>query len=389
MEADDDRLDAALAQARPAPRSSCHVLPRKRDRRDRTGSARPACRRRDSAGVRGRRTPADRRRRCASFAAAATRSRNECFSIRWQARLVRLAMHREASLLVLASARPRHGRRRLRPLGPADDRVSHQRRRRMGIRAPGPDRRDRRARSTPGASRCSASTPTTATRSPTAARTRGTAAGCRRSTTTTSVQEVIPFVRSHCQRRDIGVWTMGASLGGYHAANTLLKHPDVGQALLRAVGRLRHEAVHGRRLRRQLLFQQPGRLRRQPDRTAGRWHTWRAATSTSRPAPGRGSIATRRTGCRGSSRAAASAHHLDDWGPHGRPRLAVLAASDAGVHELRADAARCSMRDASSLERCIGIALVSASLTGRARPVRYVPLLDHLRRRRSRRRSRA
>jgi len=39
--------------------------------------------------------------------------------------------------------------------------------------------------------------------------------------------EVIPFVRHHCQSSDIGVWTMGASLGAYHAANTLFKYPDV------------------------------------------------------------------------------------------------------------------------------------------------------------------
>jgi esterase/lipase superfamily enzyme len=39
--------------------------------------------------------------------------------------------------------------------------------------------------------------------------------------------EVVPFVRSHCRSDDIGVWTMGASLGAYHAANTLFKHPGV------------------------------------------------------------------------------------------------------------------------------------------------------------------
>ena len=39
--------------------------------------------------------------------------------------------------------------------------------------------------------------------------------------------EVIPFARAHCQSPDAPVWTMGASLGGYHAANTLFKHPDV------------------------------------------------------------------------------------------------------------------------------------------------------------------
>lgn len=41
------------------------------------------------------------------------------------------------------------------------------------------------------------------------------------------VHEVMPFVRSHCRSHDVAVWTMGASLGAYHAANTLLKHPDI------------------------------------------------------------------------------------------------------------------------------------------------------------------
>ena len=38
--------------------------------------------------------------------------------------------------------------------------------------------------------------------------------------------EVIPFVRSDCRSEEIGVGTIGASLGAYHAANTLFKHPD-------------------------------------------------------------------------------------------------------------------------------------------------------------------
>jgi esterase/lipase superfamily enzyme len=39
--------------------------------------------------------------------------------------------------------------------------------------------------------------------------------------------EVVPFIRSHCRDDRIGIWTMGASLGAYHAVNTLLKHPNV------------------------------------------------------------------------------------------------------------------------------------------------------------------
>ena len=40
------------------------------------------------------------------------------------------------------------------------------------------------------------------------------------------VHEVLPFVRGDCRTADIGAWTMGASLGAYHAVNTILKHPD-------------------------------------------------------------------------------------------------------------------------------------------------------------------
>jgi esterase/lipase superfamily enzyme len=38
--------------------------------------------------------------------------------------------------------------------------------------------------------------------------------------------EVIPFIRADCGSPDIGIGTVGASLGAYHAANTLFKHPD-------------------------------------------------------------------------------------------------------------------------------------------------------------------
>jgi esterase/lipase superfamily enzyme len=38
--------------------------------------------------------------------------------------------------------------------------------------------------------------------------------------------EVFPFIDSQCQRPGIGIATLGASLGAYHAANTLFKHPD-------------------------------------------------------------------------------------------------------------------------------------------------------------------
>src|SRR5262249_29743333 len=35
------------------------------------------------------------------------------------------------------------------------------------------------------------------------------------------------FVHSDCQSRDVAIGTAGASLGAYHAANTVFKYPDV------------------------------------------------------------------------------------------------------------------------------------------------------------------
>lgn len=39
--------------------------------------------------------------------------------------------------------------------------------------------------------------------------------------------EVIPFIHTHCQDAGIGITTMGASLGAYHAANTLFRYPHL------------------------------------------------------------------------------------------------------------------------------------------------------------------
>jgi esterase/lipase superfamily enzyme len=38
--------------------------------------------------------------------------------------------------------------------------------------------------------------------------------------------EVVPFVWDHCRTQDIAISTSGSSFGAYHAANSLLKHPD-------------------------------------------------------------------------------------------------------------------------------------------------------------------
>ena len=48
--------------------------------------------------------------------------------------------------------------------------------------------------------------------------------------------EVAPFIQSHCQTTGIAITTTGASFGGYHAANSLLKHPHLFRRCLSLSG---------------------------------------------------------------------------------------------------------------------------------------------------------
>jgi esterase/lipase superfamily enzyme len=48
--------------------------------------------------------------------------------------------------------------------------------------------------------------------------------------------EVVPFIHDHCRTRGIEITTSGASFGAYHAANTLLKHPDLVKRCLAQSG---------------------------------------------------------------------------------------------------------------------------------------------------------
>src|SRR5437899_11559035 len=48
--------------------------------------------------------------------------------------------------------------------------------------------------------------------------------------------EVVPFIHDRCRTPGIPVTTTGASFGAYHAANTLLKHPDLVRRCLALSG---------------------------------------------------------------------------------------------------------------------------------------------------------
>lgn len=50
------------------------------------------------------------------------------------------------------------------------------------------------------------------------------------------VSEVAPFIQDQCRTPGLAITTTGASFGAYHAANTLLKHPDVFRRCLALSG---------------------------------------------------------------------------------------------------------------------------------------------------------
>jgi esterase/lipase superfamily enzyme len=49
-------------------------------------------------------------------------------------------------------------------------------------------------------------------------------------------EEVVPFVHRHCRTEMIPITTVGFSLGAYHAANMLFKHPDAVKRCLAISG---------------------------------------------------------------------------------------------------------------------------------------------------------
>ena len=118
--------------------------------------------------------------------------------------------------------------------------------------------------------------------------------------------EVVPFIEMHCQSPGITITTTGSVLRRVPRREHAAEAPRPVPAVPGPVRRLRPEAVHGRALRRQLLLQQPGRLRARTWPTAGTCTTCSSATSTWPPATAPGRTAGRRTGWPRSCASAAS-----------------------------------------------------------------------------------
>ena len=178
-----------------------------------------------------------------------------------------------------------------------------------------------------------ASTSITAIRSPTAARIRSTAAGCSGNTTTYIRHEVIPFIRQHCQSADVAVWTMGASLGAYHAANTLFKYPDVVKRCFALSGVYDMKGFMDGAYDENFYFNNP------VDYLANLSDPWllgHLATCDIHIATGTGPWEQSGESYRLSRDARQPRHPSPSrrLGPARRPRLAVLEASDEGVSQI-------------------------------------------------------
>ncbi|HEY2434759.1 MAG TPA: alpha/beta hydrolase-fold protein [Vicinamibacterales bacterium] len=130
------------------------------------------------------------------------------------------------------------------------------------------------------------------------------------------VSEVVPFIGSHCRTDSVPIWTFGASLGGYHAANSLLKHPDLFKRCFALSGVYDMSRFMGGDYDDNFYFNNPvDYVANLADPTTlyhladcdihlatgnGAWEKPEEAYRLSRVLSARG-----------------IAHHLDDWGPQG------------------------------------------------------------------------
>ena len=146
-------------------------------------------------------------------------------------------------------------------------------------------------------------------------------------------EEVLPFIYSqHASRRGSPISTMGASLGAYHAANTLFRYPHQVKRCYALSGIYDLREFMGGMYDDNFYFHNPGRLPGQPERPVG----LRAARVVRHPAGDRlGAVGEERPHLRAVGRAVAQGirHSRRRLGPAGRPRLAVLEGGDAGISE--------------------------------------------------------
>ena len=128
--------------------------------------------------------------------------------------------------------------------------------------------------------------------------------------------EVVPFIHTHCQSPGIAIATMGASLGGYHAANTLFRYPHLVKRCyaLSGVYDLRQMMDGG--YDENFYFHNPVDYL---SNLTERWYLEQLATCEIHLVTGSGPYEDSRSTYHLSGILARQGirHYLDDWGPRG------------------------------------------------------------------------
>ncbi len=162
-------------------------------------------------------------------------------------------------------------------------------------------------------------------------RTHSIAAGSRRNTTITSPAKSSPSSTPSCQTPGIPITTYGASLGAYHAANTLFKHPDRVKRCYALSG------VYDMRDSMDGMYDDNFYFNNPVDYMANQNDPWflhqysRVATSTSRPALAHGKCPVPPTKCPPCLNEPGNCSSSGRLGPERRTRMALLASPDVGI----------------------------------------------------------
>ena len=125
-----------------------------------------------------------------------------------------------------------------------------------------------------------------------------------------------PFIDSQCQTPGIGIATLGASLGAYHAANTLFKHPDHVKRCYALSG------IYDMRDSMDGMYDDNFYFNNPVDYVANQsdpWYLHQYASCDIRLVTGCGPWENSGPTYRMSEvlNSRGIAHHLDDWGPEG------------------------------------------------------------------------
>jgi len=128
--------------------------------------------------------------------------------------------------------------------------------------------------------------------------------------------EVIPFIHTHCQNSEIPISTMGASLGAYHAANTLFRYPHLVKRCYALSGVFDLRSMMSAGYDENFYFHNPVDYL---NNLTDPWYFEQFESCEIRLATGTGPYEDRRHSYDLSAILSRKGirHYLDDWGPRG------------------------------------------------------------------------